>query len=107
MWQLFSLCVTCLRLYLSPLPPLSRTTLTGVLSVCLYANTVQQTAKVSRRAKIGANECTHTQVYESKTWAQVVSLDDCHTNAVTGVRFGRDAKWLASVSKDRTLKFYA
>ena len=50
---------------------------------------------------------THTQVYESKTWAQVVSLDDCHTNAVTGVRFGRDAKWLASVSKDRALKFYA
>ena len=30
-----------------------------------------------------------------------------HTNAVTGVRFGRDAKWLASVSKDRALKFYA
>ena len=53
--------VFCLCSSLSvPHPPIPPTPHTGVLSLCLYSNTVRQTAKVSRRAKIGPNKCTHT-----------------------------------------------
>mmetsp|Transcript_35045 Transcript_35045/g.82542 ORF Transcript_35045/g.82542 Transcript_35045/m.82542 type:complete len:508 (+) Transcript_35045:106-1629(+) len=46
------------------------------------------------------------QVYHTKTWAEVLNLGSAHTASVTGVRFGADAKFLASASKDRTLKFF-
>ena len=46
-------------------------------------------------------------VYESKTWGVVATLANCHSNSVTGLRFGPDATFLASTSKDRSLKFFS
>jgi len=46
-------------------------------------------------------------VYHTKTWAPVLTLNDCHSQSVTGVRFGVDAKFIATCSKDRALKFYS
>ena len=45
-------------------------------------------------------------VYETKSYKPVLSLEDCHGNSVAGVSFGPDARYLASCSKDRTLKFF-
>jgi pre-mRNA-processing factor 19 len=45
-------------------------------------------------------------IYETKTYSQVLSLDQCHGNSVTGIAFGPDASFIASCSKDRTLKFF-
>jgi WD40 repeat protein len=46
-------------------------------------------------------------VYETKTWGLVGTLDNCHSNSVTALAFGPDATFLASASKDRSLKFFA
>ncbi|KAK2703752.1 pre-mRNA-processing factor 19-like [Artemia franciscana] len=45
------------------------------------------------------------RVYVCKLWNDVFVSND-HTATVTGVRFGHNAKFLASVSMDRTLKLY-
>lgn len=45
------------------------------------------------------------RVYLSKQWDLVGCLQD-HTAEATGVRFGHNASFLASVSVDRTLKIY-
>ena len=45
-------------------------------------------------------------VYDTKAYKPLLSLNDCHSNSVTGVAFGPDAAYLASCSKDRTLKFF-
>lgn len=40
-----------------------------------------------------------------RQWQQILAFNE-HTAAATGVRFGRDAAYLASTSMDRTLKIY-
>ena len=40
-----------------------------------------------------------------KQWNELANLTD-HTGAVTDVAFGADAKFLASVSLDRSLRFF-
>ncbi|XP_054167222.1 pre-mRNA-processing factor 19-like [Oppia nitens] len=51
---------------------------------------------------------TDVRVYESisKQWENLKTFAD-HTAAATGVRFGRDSRYLASVSLDRALKIYS
>jgi len=44
-------------------------------------------------------------VYEAKSWKPVCEYSD-HKAPVTGLAFGPDASWLASVSLDRALKIY-
>lgn len=48
---------------------------------------------------------TDVRVYLSKKWEIVKTFAD-HTALVTGVRFGENAKYLSSVSLDRSLKIY-
>jgi pre-mRNA-processing factor 19 len=45
------------------------------------------------------------RIFTGKTLDHVTTLDG-HTDAVTGVKFGRDARFLASTSMDRTLKVW-
>jgi len=45
------------------------------------------------------------RVYASKSWELLTTLSD-HTDVVTAVKFGSDASYLVSTSKDRTLKIY-
>lgn len=45
------------------------------------------------------------RVYLCKQWADLKVFND-HTAMATGVRFGRNASYLASTSMDRTLKLY-
>lgn len=44
-------------------------------------------------------------VYLCKQWQELAILTD-HSDMATGVRFGRDAQFLASTSMDRSLKVY-
>lgn len=48
---------------------------------------------------------TDVRVYLSKKWEIVKTFAD-HTALVTGVRFGKNSKYLSSVSLDRSLKIY-
>ncbi|XP_045474308.1 pre-mRNA-processing factor 19 [Harmonia axyridis] len=45
------------------------------------------------------------RVFLSKQWQELKVFND-HTAAATGVRFGKNARFLASTSMDRTLKLY-
>ncbi len=45
------------------------------------------------------------RVYLSRQWTELKVFND-HTATATGVRFGRNAAYVASVSMDRTLKLY-
>lgn len=45
-------------------------------------------------------------VYLCKQWQELKVFND-HTAMATGVRFGRNAQYIASTSMDRTLKIYA
>ncbi|XP_034251820.1 pre-mRNA-processing factor 19 [Thrips palmi] len=49
---------------------------------------------------------TDVRVYLCKQWQELKVFND-HTAMATGVRFGRNAQYLASTSMDRTLKIYA
>jgi len=46
-------------------------------------------------------------VYNSKTWDVVKTFENAHNAAVTDVKWGTDAKFLASTSMDRALTFFA
>lgn len=45
------------------------------------------------------------RVYKSKEWTEIKHFRD-HSELATDVVFGKDAKFMASVSMDRSLKFY-
>lgn len=45
------------------------------------------------------------RVYLCRQWQELKVFNE-HTAAATGVRFGRNAHYLASTSMDRTLKLY-
>lgn len=45
------------------------------------------------------------RVYLCKAWQDLKIFND-HTAMATGVRFGRNARYIASTSMDRTLKIY-
>ncbi len=45
------------------------------------------------------------RVYLSRQWTELKVFND-HTATATGVRFGKNATYIASVSMDRTLKLY-
>lgn len=45
------------------------------------------------------------RVYLCKQWEELKVFND-HTAMATGVRFGRNAQYIASSSMDRTLKLY-
>lgn len=45
------------------------------------------------------------RIYLCKQWTELKVFND-HTAAATGVRFGRNATYIASTSMDRTLKLY-
>lgn len=45
------------------------------------------------------------RAYLCKQWTELKVFND-HTAAATGVRFGRNASYIASTSMDRTLKLY-
>lgn len=49
---------------------------------------------------------TDVRVYLCKQWQELKIFND-HTAMATGVRFGRNAQYIASTSMDRTLKIYA
>lgn len=42
------------------------------------------------------------RVFQAKTWNEIKSFKE-HKTAVTGVRFGADAKFIATVGMDRHL----
>eukprot|EP00658_Telonema_sp_P-2_P074714 TRINITY_DN639_c0_g1_i2.p1 TRINITY_DN639_c0_g1~~TRINITY_DN639_c0_g1_i2.p1 ORF type:complete len:519 (-),score=151.97 TRINITY_DN639_c0_g1_i2:460-2016(-) len=46
-------------------------------------------------------------VYNTKSWEVVKSFNDAHSGQITDVAWGPDAKFLASTSMDRALKFFA
>ncbi|CAL8149351.1 unnamed protein product [Orchesella dallaii] len=46
------------------------------------------------------------RVYACKSWSEV-SIFGEHTATATGVRFGNDARWIASTSMDRSCKIYS
>lgn len=48
---------------------------------------------------------TDVRVYLCKAWQDLKIFND-HTAMATGVRFGRNARYIASTSMDRTLKIY-
>jgi len=48
---------------------------------------------------------TDLRVYLSKQWQELKVFDD-HQDLATGVKFGNNAKFVASTSMDRTLKFF-
>ena len=48
---------------------------------------------------------TDVRVYQAKQWDLIQVFND-HTASATGVRFGSNANYLASVSTDRSLKLY-
>ncbi|XP_074109507.1 pre-mRNA processing factor 19 [Cotesia typhae] len=48
---------------------------------------------------------TDVRVYLCKQWQELKVFND-HTAAATGVRFGKNAQYIASTSMDRTLKLY-
>jgi pre-mRNA-processing factor 19 len=48
---------------------------------------------------------TDVRVYLCKQWIDLKVFND-HTAMATGVRFGKNASYLASTSMDRTLKLY-
>lgn len=48
---------------------------------------------------------TYVRVYLCKQWQELKMFND-HTAIATGVKFGRNAQYLASTSMDRTLKLY-
>ncbi|XP_012566859.1 pre-mRNA-processing factor 19 isoform X1 [Hydra vulgaris] len=49
---------------------------------------------------------TNIQIYVVKQWDLLRTITD-HTGIVTGVKFGKNASFLASTSMDRNLKYYA
>nr|BAN21021.1 WD-repeat protein [Riptortus pedestris] len=49
---------------------------------------------------------TDVRVYVCKQWSELKVFND-HTAMATGVRFGRNASFIASASMDRTLKLYS
>lgn len=49
--------------------------------------------------------CEELVVYQAKGWELVKSWND-HKGSVTGVKFGSNANFFASTSKDRSLKFW-
>uniref|UniRef100_H2YDK9 Pre-mRNA-processing factor 19 n=1 Tax=Ciona savignyi TaxID=51511 RepID=H2YDK9_CIOSA len=49
---------------------------------------------------------TDVRVYLCKQWQELKAFSD-HTAVATGVRFGKNAKFLASSSMDRSLKFFS
>uniref|UniRef100_A0A0A9X6C4 Pre-mRNA-processing factor 19 n=1 Tax=Lygus hesperus TaxID=30085 RepID=A0A0A9X6C4_LYGHE len=49
---------------------------------------------------------TDIRVYVCKQWQELKVFND-HTAMATGVRFGRNAQFIASASMDRTLKLYS
>jgi pre-mRNA-processing factor 19 len=46
------------------------------------------------------------RVFVVKQWEEIAAFK-AHTSAVTGVRFGKHAQFLASTSMDRSLKFHS
>merc|ERR1711865_380724 len=44
---------------------------------------------------------------EANTWDVVKTFEDAHASQVTDVKWGANAKFLASTSMDRSLKFFA
>jgi len=50
---------------------------------------------------------TGMTVYNAKTWDVVKTFEDAHASQVTDVKWGANAKFLASTSMDRSLKFFA
>merc|ERR1712195_182033 len=50
---------------------------------------------------------TGMTVYNAKTWDVVKTFEDAHASRVTDVKWGANAKFLASTSMDRSLKFFA
>lgn len=48
---------------------------------------------------------TDVRVYQAKQWDLIQVFND-HTALATGIRFGSNANYLASVSTDRSLKLY-
>lgn len=49
--------------------------------------------------------CSLSRVYLCKQWNLLKTFTD-HTGLATGVRFGKNTSFLASVSMDRNLKYY-
>lgn len=49
---------------------------------------------------------TDIRIFLCKQWQELKTFND-HTAMATGVRFGKNAQYLASTSMDRTLKLYA
>ena len=47
------------------------------------------------------------KVWQAKTWADVAAYDTAHTDVVTSVAWGQDAKFLISASLDNTLQVWA
>ena len=45
------------------------------------------------------------RAYVCKAWSEALVLHD-HTDMATGVRFGADAAFIASVGMDRALRLY-
>lgn len=45
-------------------------------------------------------------VHMSKTWNECLSIKSAHSDIITGVRFGPDASYIATSSKDRNLKIF-
>eukprot|EP00960_Hanusia_phi_P041317 754939-Hanusia_phi.AAC.3 len=50
---------------------------------------------------------TSLEVYHTKSLNQVLSLPKAHSKSLTGVRFGPDAQFIVTASKDRELKFFS
>ena len=47
----------------------------------------------------------HCRIYLCKQWTLLKTFTD-HAEPVTGVRFGKNAAFIASVSLDRSLKYF-
>jgi len=50
---------------------------------------------------------TGITVYNAKTWDVVKKFEDAHSAQITALKWGANAKFLASASMDRSLKFFA
>eukprot|EP00656_Telonema_subtile_P053784 TRINITY_DN7861_c0_g1_i1.p1 TRINITY_DN7861_c0_g1~~TRINITY_DN7861_c0_g1_i1.p1 ORF type:complete len:502 (-),score=126.39 TRINITY_DN7861_c0_g1_i1:324-1829(-) len=56
---------------------------------------------------LAAASGTGLTVYNAKSWEVVKQFNDAHSSTITGIKWGQDAKFLASTSMDRSLKFFA
>jgi pre-mRNA-processing factor 19 len=80
--------------------------------------------KLKNFATINANDCSavsfdlsgqfmaaasgkNITVYSAKSWEVVKQFDDAHASQITDIKWGLDARFLASTAMDRALKFFA